>query len=52
MDTMLKQFNQELHHHVGCVELPPLFAGVIGELLNEVLVGASEHVRFGEFRVT
>jgi hypothetical protein len=39
------------HHLVGGVELAALLAGVVGELLDEVLVRAPEHVRLGELGV-
>ncbi len=39
------------HHHPRRVELAALLAGVVGELLDQVLVGAPEHVRLGEVRV-
>ena len=36
---------------LGRVELAALLAGVVGELLDQVLVGAAEHVRLGEVGV-
>ena len=34
----------QTHHHARRVELPALLAGVVRELLDQVLVGAPQHV--------
>ena len=43
--------DDQLHDHAGRVELATLLAGVVGELLDQVLVCAAEHVGLGEVRV-
>ena len=40
----LQQLDDQPHHLAGCVELAALLAGVVGELVDEVLVGVAQHV--------
>jgi hypothetical protein len=46
-----EQLDDQLDHLLGGVELAALLAGVVGELLDQVLVGAAEHVGLGEVGV-
>src|SRR5262249_55524365 len=39
-----QQLDDQPHDHVRRVKLAPLFPGIVGELLDQVLVGAREHV--------
>ena len=41
-----EQLDQQPHHLGRRIELTALFARVVGELLNQVFIGAPEHVRF------
>ena len=40
----LQQLYDEAHHLAGRVELAALLAGVVGELVDQVLVGVAQHV--------
>ena len=39
------EFHDQLHDGLGRVELPTLLTGIVSELLDEVLVGVTQHVR-------
>ena len=42
------EFHHELHHRFGRIELSALLTGIVGKLLDEVLVGVTQHVRLVE----
>src|ERR1700730_13390231 len=48
----LEQFDHELYDHVGRVELAALLAGVIGKLLNQILISSSEEIWLTQVAVT
>ncbi|MNG37067.1 hypothetical protein D3C84_1242990 [compost metagenome] len=40
----VNQLNHQLHHGLWRVELAAFFTGVVGKLLDQILVGIAQHV--------
>ena len=40
----LEQLDDEAHHRARRVELAALFPGIVGEAIDEVLVGVAQHI--------
>ena len=46
------EFDNQLHHSLGRIKLSALLTGVVGKLLDEVLVGVTQHISLVQVGVT